>query len=346
MNSLYTDFLNQITHNTKLQGSTELISKIIQSNSSNSNMIKSIFENFFIDKIYISQIIIFIKHTISFVLLFVIINTLINIFDNAKFLFVLKYIVLVITTINLVPNVYSMFALFIDNTKTLSTFLGILFPLVGTLSAIGGNVTLASTSNYALSIFLSCMQVLTSKIIPVIISIFISLSITDVLSGEGKLEKLSLLIKNLFFGCFSFLSAIFIIIVAYCCTTASNVDSVSAKTIKLLIGKAVPIIGGTISEAIKFSASGIISIKNSIGSFSMIFIICLFLPTIIILWLFGGVLALIIFICDYLSINGVKSLICHIKYCSDFLLAAIALIVTSALINIGIFLTRMPAITI
>ena len=111
-----------------------------------------------------------------------------------------------------------------------------------------------------------------------------------------------------------------------------------------MIGNAIPIIGSTVGEAIKFAASGIINLKNIVGISSVVFILALFLPILISFFGSGLILNLIKCFCDYFNISELRSLSIHIKSMFDFSLAAFSALTIAAIVNINVFLSAFPTV--
>jgi len=228
--------------------------------------------------------------------------------------------------------------------RDISTFLGVAFPMLGILTAGGGNVISAKTSSLFFSLLLGGCQLVLNTILPTVITLMLGLTVIDVFLGEGKFVAISTFVKNTVFGIFSIAISLFYIIISAYGQAAKGADSISARTIKLMVGNAIPIIGGTIGETIKFVTSGIINLKNAVGISAVVFILSLFLPILICFFGSGIILNLMKCICDFLSISELKNLISHIKSMLDFSLAIFASITVAAIININAFISVLPVL--
>lgn len=282
---------------------------------------------------------------LSFSLLILILVHLLNkIFSNAKSYNAVKYGLSVVLSLSIISPIYRDISLSITYMKDISSFLGIFAPVAGVITASGGNITAAKNQGLTLSITLGVIQLILNYLLPYIVSIFISIAVIDAIWGERRLVSISLFFRNSFFGIFAVsISIIFVIINFYNKAAVGN-DTVSAKTLKLLVSNSIPIIGGTIGEALKLLSSGIISARNTIGLTAIVFIFALFLPQIISLWVYSLILNFFGCLCDYFEIIELKGILSHLKCAIDFVLASFSTITILTFINIGTFMNTVPAV--
>lgn len=224
------------------------------------------------------------------------------------------------------------------------TFLGALAPTVGTLLAAGGNVTAAKTVSVFMTVLLSAFQILLHKAVPLISTVFFGIALTDAASGGSRMALLSQTVKNICYTAFSVFTALYIILLGTQSLAASGTDSFSSRTIKLLVGNTVPIVGGTLGDALKLVGGGFIAVKNNVGTAAVLFLIFMYLPPLIILWLCGIIMNVFLFFCDYFSLQDVKGVFLHVKYALNFVLAAYTSVFVMGMVNIGIFMGCVPAI--
>ncbi|MBR5539341.1 MAG: hypothetical protein IKU61_05520, partial [Clostridia bacterium] len=228
--------------------------------------------------------------------------------------------------------------------KETSVFLGIISPVFGSLLATGGNIALAKTFSVFTTVFLSVLQIVLLSVIPYIITLFFGIALMEVSSGNGKMTVLSQTLKNIGYTAFSIFTTLYVVLLSTQSLSSSGTDGFSARTVRLFVGNAVPIVGGALGEALKLVGGGFITIKNSIGNAAVLFLIFSYLPPLIILWLNGILLNVFLFLCDYLLLADVKSVFVHIKYAFNFVFAAYTSIFVIGIINIGIFMGGAPAI--
>ena len=226
----------------------------------------------------------------------------------------------------------------------LSLFLGVLTPTIGVLAASGGNVAFASSTGTMLSVFLSITQLLINRIIPAVIMLFFGFAMMDAFSGEKRMLSLSKFVRNTLFGAFSIFTSVFFILIGCQRITAANTDTVSARTLRLLVSNAVPIVGGTIGDALKLVGGGLVTVKNAVGTTAVVFLIAMYLPAVLITWGSGVFLNLLRILCEYFGFSEVEDLLAHLKCAIDFSIAGFTFVFVVGIVNIGIFMSILPVV--
>ena len=226
------------------------------------------------------------------------------------------------------------------------SFLGILFPTLGTILASGGNVATATTSGIGQSLFLSVAQLLIQSILPSVFTFFCGMALLDAFFGDGRFLQLSSALKNIFFTAFAVLLSIFFIVMRTQNIAAESGDAASAGALRLLVAKAVPIVGGTIGDALRFVGAGLIRVKSAVGTAAVVFLLGMYLPVFLHLFGQGILLSLFQFLCGFFSISEQKEVYTHMKYATDFLLAVYSSVFVIGMINIGTFMQTVPTLAI
>ena len=224
-------------------------------------------------------------------------------------------------------------------------FLGILLPTLGTVTAYGGNIATATASGVMHTFFLSAAQILLQSILPTIFSFFCGMAILDAFFGEDRFLKLSVTLKNLLFTAFAILLALFFILLRTQHIASNNTDAASARTLRLLVGNAIPIVGGTIGEALRYASAGLLQVKNTVGASAVFFLLVMYLSVFLQLFLQGALLSFFQFLSDFFGVGTQKGVYLHMKFAIDFLLAVYAAICIIGIVNIGIFMQTVPVLT-
>lgn len=256
----------------------------------------------------------------------------------------LKYFIKTVLVAHLLLSIHGTLEQTSVYIKEMDGFLGIIAPILGTLLATGGNVALAKTFGLFTSVFLSALQILLYAAVPYIMALFFGIALMDVISGSGRMMILSQSLKNIGYAIFSIFTALYVILLGTQSLTSSGTDGFSARAVRLLVGNAVPIVGGALGEALKLVGGGFVTVKNTVGNTAVLFLVFTYLPPLIILWFNGILLNVFLFLCDYFSLTDTKSIFLHIKYAFNFVLAAYTSIFMIGIINIGIFMGSAPAI--
>lgn len=257
---------------------------------------------------------------------------------------VLRQMLIVTISLSVLFPIYEQLSTAEIYMQDISLYLGVLMPTIGTLCAAGGNLSAATSLGTLLPFFLSAIQILLQKIFPAVIALFLGFSVMETFSGEKTMHTLSVTIRNSLFAFFALGTTIFFIVISFQNLAAANTDTVTARSFRVLLSNAVPIIGGSIGEALKLVGGGLVSIKNTIGTTSVIFILLLYLPCICTTWICRLFLQLLELICTFLDFGEVSGILVHLKCALDFCIACFTMIFVVGVVNIGIFIRTLPSL--
>lgn len=228
--------------------------------------------------------------------------------------------------------------------RDIALFFGALAPVMGILTAAGGNLTAAGAGSVTLSVFLSVSEFVITRLAPVAVTCFLGLALIGATGGSAAMLSLAKGARNVLFGFFSLITSVFFIIVGCQNVAAVQADTVSAKTLRLLVSNAVPIVGGTIGDALKLVSGSLVAVKNATGMAAVLFLVAMFCPVLIRIWLWSILLSLFGFFCECAELGTAKNLFLQVKCAFDFALAVYASVVVMGFLNIGIFMGSLPAV--
>ncbi len=257
---------------------------------------------------------------------------------------VIRHVLLILIALTVFVPIYT----FLQDAQIfmhdLSLFLGALIPTIGVLAASGGNIALANAGNTLLPFFLSAVQICLNVLLPSITSLFFGFVVVDVFSGERKMQPLSKFVRNTLFSLLSIFTAIILIILSVQSVAAMSTDTVSARTLRLLISNAIPIVGGTIGDALKLVGGGLVTVKNAVGTGAVAFLLALYLPVLLTAWCNSIFLNLFGVCCEYFGFTEVEGLLTHLKCAIEFSMAVFSIIFVFGIVNIGIFMHALPVV--
>lgn len=228
--------------------------------------------------------------------------------------------------------------------QDISLFFGALAPVIGLLTASGGNVAAAGTGSLALSVFLAVAEWVVNRFAPIIFVLILGLSLIGLAAGTSTTLSLVKGVRNFLFGAFSFVTAIFFIVVGCQNIAAANTDTIGARTLRLLVSNAVPIVGGTVGDTLKLVSGSLVTVKNATGLSSVVFLLAMYCPVLLKLWFSGLILSLLGFLCECAELENGKSLFGQVKCAFDFALAAYTSVFVMGMLNIGLFIGSLPAV--
>ena len=340
MEDTYANFINSAANSVSSSYAKQLLADIQEKNSVSDGLLSLADRDFSA----LLQIPAWVKSAVVLLCLLFFLNLFKEIFKGATIYAAIQQMLFMMIAVTVLIPIYETLQKAQVYMNDLSLFLGVLTPTIGVLAASGGNVSYANTGGTLLSVFLSASQVLISRIIPLVTTLFFGFAMMDVFMGEKKMQTLSKFVRNTCFGAFSIFAAIFFIIIGCQSITASNADTISARTLRLLISNAVPIVGGTIGDALKLVGGGLVTVKNAVGTTAVLFLIGLYLPVLLTIWGNGLILNLLGIASEYLGFKEMEDLLAHAKYAMDFSIAGFTFIFAVGIVNIGIFMSILPVV--
>lgn len=340
MEDTYSDFISRAESSVHSLYAKQLLEEIRDKNSVSEAL--SVLTDF--DFGSILQIPTFVKSAVILLCMLLFINIIKDTLQSAVVYAAIRQVLLMGITATLLLPIYTLLQDMQTYMNDLSLFLGVLTPTIGVVAASGGNVAFASSTSTLLSVFLSITQILLNKIIPIVTTLFLGFAVIDTFLGEKKMLPLSKFVRNTLFGAFSIFVSVFFILIGCQSITAANTDTVSARTLRLLVSNAVPIVGGTIGDALKLVGGGLVTVKNAVGMTAAVFLIAMYLPAVLLTWGSGVFLNLLGILCEYFGFSEVEDLLTHLKCAIDFSIAGFTCIFVVGIVNIGIFMSILPVV--
>ena len=176
----------------------------------------------------------------------------------------------------------------------------------------------------------------TRAVLPVA-GICLLLAVCDALTGRAALKPLGNLIKRTFTLGFSFLMLLLSFLLGLQTTLAAGSDTLALRTVRFAAGSFLPVVGGSVSEAMKTVAGSISYLRTLAGSGGILVLFLFFLPTFLtvlttrIVFLLCGALA------ELLEAKSEGRVLSELASVYGFFLAVIAAVFTMAVFALTIF---------
>lgn len=211
-----------------------------------------------------------------------------------------------------------------------ASFMLTFIPIFTAVSAAAGHITAASAVNAATLAATQLFSQLAVNFLAPFCGAIMGLSVTGAINPQLDLSKLAELIRKAVVWGLSLLMTIFMSILSAQTFVASASDNALMRTAKFMVSSGVPIVGGTISDAVNTVSGGLILLKSSIGTYGLIAAGALVLPTLITTAAYrlavGGAQALS-------EMFGLKELSALFRSCSAVMAIILAVISCFLLLN-------------
>ena len=198
-------------------------------------------------------------------------------------------------------------------------------PLLGTLYAMGGNVSAAAASSAGLSVFMSLMEGMIGSTIVPFCGICLSLSLIGSLDSGIRIGTLLSTIKRNYTTALTFLMMLLMTMLSSQTLLASKSDTLAMKSAKFAVGNLIPVLGGSVSELLKTVGVGIEYLRGTVGICAVLLLLFLLLPTVIELFLIRLTWQLGASMADLLGCDREKHLLEEFASLHGYLIAAVCI---------------------
>ena len=153
-----------------------------------------------------------------------------------------------------------------------------LLPLMGTLYAMGGNIGAAVANHAVMSAFLTLLETVCGATVLPVAGLCLALALMDAAHDGVSLAPLASLIHKTYTRVFSFLMLLLCGVLGLQHTLARGSDTLALRTARFAAGSFLPVVGGSVSEALSTVAGSVQYLRGTVGVGGIAVMICLFLP--------------------------------------------------------------------
>ena len=198
-----------------------------------------------------------------------------------------------------------------------------LIPVMGTLYALGGNVTEAAANGGILTIFLNFCEYVTAYVTPAVCGVSLALALLDAFgSQQVRFAPLGGLIKRWYITILGFVTFLLGVALSTQTILASRTDTLSMKGIKYAVGQMIPVVGGAVSGTLGTVAAGVELLRGVSGVCGLILLGLLLLPTLIQLLLFRACYQTAATVAAMIGCDGEARLLGEVESLYGYMIAA------------------------
>ena len=223
---------------------------------------------------------------------------------------------------------------FFETVKALSVAM---LPLMGALYAMGGNIAAAVANHSVMSVFLTVLETVIAHTVLPVAGICLCLGLLDALSGKIQLRSLTTLIKRTYTWCFSLLMLLLCGVLGLQTTLAKGSDGLAMRTVRFAAGSFLPVVGGSVSEALRTVAGSVGFLRSVAGTMAVLVLFLAFLPIFIsvllnrIVFLLSGAMAKI------MGCDNEEKLLSELASVYGYFLAVIASLFVTVTFSLTLF---------
>ena len=219
------------------------------------------------------------------------------------------YAVALTTAVAIITPVFSVINASANALKGCATFMTAFVPIFAVIvTAAGKGATSVSMS----SLLLGACQVITFIadfcVIP-LMSGYLAISITSGISPLVNNTGIAEGIKKICYWTMSLLTTVFLGILSIQTAVSASADTLSLKTVKFIIGSAVPVAGTALSEALTTVTASMGMLKTTVGIYGVIACALIFLPLLAELCMWRLTFNITTVISDLLSVPKISAIL-------------------------------------
>ena len=215
--------------------------------------------------------------------------------------------------------------------KDCSDFLLAFIPIFGSVLTVSGRPASAAIYGGTMITVAEGASQIGSNILLPLCGIFLAISICGAVNSEINISSLTSNIKSFVTWGLGILLTIFVGLLGAGSLVTAASDTVAVKGIKFMAGSFIPVVGGTISDALGSVNSCMGLIKSSLGAYGIVAVIMLFVPPLLSCIAVKASLSLSASMAEILGVSGGKRLL---SAASDAMALVIAILAAFALLTI------------
>lgn len=159
-----------------------------------------------------------------------------------------------------------------------ANFMLVFIPVLTGISAALGHTLTAAAVNSAILGGTQLFSQLSANFLAPFCGAILGVSTAGAVSPQLKLDKLAEVIKKLVVWALSLVMTIFMGVLSLQTAVSAASDNAAIKTAKFVVSQGVPLVGGTVSDAVNTLQSGISILKSSVGVYGIIAVAAIILP--------------------------------------------------------------------
>ena len=162
-----------------------------------------------------------------------------------------------------------------------ANFALVFIPVFTGISAVLGHVSTASAVNSAVLAATQLFSQLAVNFLAPLCGSILGVSAAGAAHPQLKLDKLGEVIKKFVVWGLTLIMTVFMSVLSTQTLVSSAADNTAIKAAKFAVSQGVPIVGGTISDAVNTLSGGITMLKSSVGTYGIIAAAAIILPTLV-----------------------------------------------------------------
>lgn len=214
----------------------------------------------------------------------------------------------------------------------ITCFSGVFCAIVSSAGQVYASVSYSAFSVFSNNIF----SVILSEIGQPMISAICSLGFLSCFDMFSFVSRFTDIIRKVYVYVLSFIGTVFSGIVTLKGVLSEGADSLTSRSIRFVVGRSLPVVGGSVSETYSTLISSLNLIKNTVGVFGIITVTVIVMPVVINLLAWLLVFEAIISVAEAFGEKIASGMLIVFKNAVILLLATIAIVTSIMIVSIGV----------
>ena len=137
----------------------------------------------------------------------------------------------------------------------------------------------AVVTNSGMMMFLNVVDNLCAATLPPVVGICIAIAVAGALFGGADLKGLGNFVKKIYTFFLGFVMLLLTFSLSVQTSLAAGSDSMAMKGARMLAGRAIPVVGGSVGETLRTVAGSVGYLKGTVGAVGLSAVALLVLPT-------------------------------------------------------------------
>ena len=213
-----------------------------------------------------------------------------------------------------------------------TAFSGVLCSIVSLSGGVMSGIAYASSTVFANGFFTGML----SGFAKPVINSMCSLGFLSCFDLMGLTRRFSEIIKKVFLFLISLIGTVFSGMVTLRGVLSEGADNVTTRSVRFVVGRSVPVVGGTVSETYSALISSLSLIKSTVGVFGIITVVVMVMPIIIrlIMWSLSIEISMSLF--EVFGLQSSKGFFTTLKDALVLLMATIIMVTTIFIVSVGV----------
>ncbi|MCL2212814.1 MAG: hypothetical protein FWB93_03175, partial [Oscillospiraceae bacterium] len=251
---------------------------------------------------------------------------------------IIEWATVIITAVIVYTAAFSQFALLQDMLTRLHGLLTGLLPFITALNIASGSVTTAAVTGVQITLVLAIISSIAYYALLPILQVCFGLNLTSHVSKSHGLTLISDFVRNGFLFLIGGITAVLGIIFAFQANVAQSADTVALRTMKFAAGSWIPVVGSSVSEALRTVMGSLNLIRSTTGAIGIVSVLMIGLPTILSLAAAKLSFTFAAGIAEMLSCGDVAKMLGGVNKLLNFAIAIAVIFNVMTIFSLGVFM--------